>query len=344
VVRAGETLWRVAEKTLGDGKRWREILELNPTAIPAPDRLVGGTKLIIPARSPRAAVNPTARPAPVDTGRSAIPPTRAERSVFYQDRPGGVGSRLLGTDSLGKGGRAVNDSIRPAPTVRAWEYVSAPFVVDAPMLDRAGRCLSIDAGSQGSAHGATSTVRFGDRIRLRPPDGVPTIVDTRLLVARPGPMLGDLGRLVTPTGIARITQPASANASAVAQIVAQFDTLSCGDLLLRLEVPRTTLEAKPAAVSSGPAGSVVWVASTAVLPSLQHRVIIDLGAAAGLKPGDQVTLFSPARMDSGGTGADRVALATVLRVGSRASSALIVRQARAGISIGTPVRVTAKLP
>jgi nucleoid-associated protein YgaU len=44
---AGENLWRIAERALGDGKRWREIAALNPKV--DPDRLVVGTVLALPA-------------------------------------------------------------------------------------------------------------------------------------------------------------------------------------------------------------------------------------------------------------------------------------------------------
>jgi len=45
----GESLWKIAERTLGDGKRWREIAELNPAI--DPDRLELGALLKLPARS-----------------------------------------------------------------------------------------------------------------------------------------------------------------------------------------------------------------------------------------------------------------------------------------------------
>jgi nucleoid-associated protein YgaU len=46
-VRAGDSLWRIAARSLGDGERWREIVALNPGL--DPDRLTVGTRLALPS-------------------------------------------------------------------------------------------------------------------------------------------------------------------------------------------------------------------------------------------------------------------------------------------------------
>jgi len=46
-VREGDCLWKISEKYLGDGKRWREILELNPE-IKDPDLIFKGRYIRIP--------------------------------------------------------------------------------------------------------------------------------------------------------------------------------------------------------------------------------------------------------------------------------------------------------
>lgn len=64
----GESLWKIAERTLGDGKRWREIAALNPKV--NPDKLVAGTVLKLPAggassAAPRASEATPAKKEPV---------------------------------------------------------------------------------------------------------------------------------------------------------------------------------------------------------------------------------------------------------------------------------------
>lgn len=70
-VRPGETLWRLAERHLGDGRRWPEILELNRGRIADPDLIRAGWVLRVPMVSPPAATQPDA-PLP-----SATPPEAA---------------------------------------------------------------------------------------------------------------------------------------------------------------------------------------------------------------------------------------------------------------------------
>ncbi len=48
-VASGDSLWKIAARTLGDGNRWKEIADLNPKV--RPDRLVEGQVLVLPAGS-----------------------------------------------------------------------------------------------------------------------------------------------------------------------------------------------------------------------------------------------------------------------------------------------------
>lgn len=52
----GENLWRIAERALGDGKRWGEIASLNPKV--DPDKLLLGQVLVLPASARTPAATP----------------------------------------------------------------------------------------------------------------------------------------------------------------------------------------------------------------------------------------------------------------------------------------------
>jgi nucleoid-associated protein YgaU len=47
-VKPGDSLWKFAASRLGDGRRWRELLTLNP-GLPNPDRLEVGSQIVVPA-------------------------------------------------------------------------------------------------------------------------------------------------------------------------------------------------------------------------------------------------------------------------------------------------------
>ncbi len=48
VVKKGDSLWKIAEKELGSGHRWKYLYELNKDKIKTPGKLKAGQKLIIP--------------------------------------------------------------------------------------------------------------------------------------------------------------------------------------------------------------------------------------------------------------------------------------------------------
>jgi nucleoid-associated protein YgaU len=46
----GDTLWKISEKTLGDGARYKEIFEANKPMLSDPDKIYPGQVLRIPAK------------------------------------------------------------------------------------------------------------------------------------------------------------------------------------------------------------------------------------------------------------------------------------------------------
>jgi hypothetical protein len=343
VVRAGDTLWRIALDSLGDARRWREILQLNPRLASAPDRLEAGTRLLLPGRAqpaPAPLVFPSAgaRRVEADTIVPRAGTSTTGRSVFYRQSPSTpTPPPPLTLGSEADTGRQID---RPA-AVRVWEFISAPYVVDENTLRPAGRCVSVHASRV--ATGPSSAVRFGDRLAVAMLAGAGVPNGTRFVSVRKGPILPGLGQVMIPTGVLRIVASGGANTPTQAEVMAQFDELSCDDILVGFTLPADTTTARPLPVSNGATGRVVWIEGTALLPSLQHAVIIDLGTRDGLKMGDQVALVSSTGEGPGALASD-VAIAAIVRVAPRAATAIIIRQSSAAIEVGMRARVTAKLP
>ena len=325
VVKAGETLWSLAQTYLGDSQRWREILALN-SSVRAPNALTVGSSIRIP-------VSGAARRATPDTARRVVvpndpppPPPRnpasdtTRRTIFYGNQPGGGFIRI---------DTARRVPVDPGVPARVYEAMSSPFVADAAVLDQAGRCLSVGPAGARESGG----VLLHGTLNIELPNG--SIPDTsyRWLLVRRGPLLAGLGAVVIPTGVVRLTSITSGTA----EIVAQFDAMSCSDAVLRANVLPATPRGRLTPVTDGPTGSVVWVASESLLPTLQHALILDIGTESGLRPGDRVTVY-------GENGTAVVASADIVRVDRRSATALVVRQSLGSLAAGLRVRVTEKLP
>ncbi|MCZ6691029.1 MAG: LysM peptidoglycan-binding domain-containing protein [Planctomycetota bacterium] len=84
-VRDGESLWTIAKEIYGDGERWRSLYDANRVRISNPDRLVAGTRLVLP-------------------GAQRTTRSRSTRSGFYVVRDGdtlyGIARSLLGKGVL----------------------------------------------------------------------------------------------------------------------------------------------------------------------------------------------------------------------------------------------------
>jgi len=48
VIQKGDSLWKIAEKELGSGHRWKYLYELNKDKIKNPNKLKAGQKIVIP--------------------------------------------------------------------------------------------------------------------------------------------------------------------------------------------------------------------------------------------------------------------------------------------------------
>lgn len=93
-VREGDSLYRIAARTLGDGNRWREIQQLNPDQVGTDGIINEGMKLKLPS---------SARVTAPATQRKSAPTKQAERKstktyiVVPGDTLGEISVRLLGT-------------------------------------------------------------------------------------------------------------------------------------------------------------------------------------------------------------------------------------------------------
>jgi hypothetical protein len=213
--------------------------------------------------------------------------------------------------------------------MRVGEYRAAPWVERQGAPRGAGRIVS-SADIPGIA-AATERNRFQphDRLFVTPPSGANPAAGDQYLAFKLGPQLKGLGQVVIPTAVLLVERPGSGEATRV-RIVQQFEQVALGDGLIPLDTTVRPSGARPSPVQGGATAKVVWLKDAPVLASLQQYAVIDAAASAGLRPGDEVTLFQPRREAQRGVRLPEVAIAT----------AEVVR----AIHTGTPARVTARIP
>jgi hypothetical protein len=316
VVRPGDTLWNLAVTYLGEGNRWREILALN-TSVREAHSLTWRRS----AHAPQRRRHPPPRRRGPLVQRS--PGQNAAQTIFGLQPAGG----FMPPDS----NRIVQvDSTVPAGV---YEALSAPFVGDSLVFAGSGRCLSAGLAAAAEARG----VQLNETLSIQIPRGAAAPAGSRWLLVRRGPVLFGLGDVGIPTGVVRLTSNTNAGVPGVAEVVAQFDVMSCDDMVLAIDRMPSRPQGSRTPVTNGARGLVAWVANESLLPSLTHALILDIGAAAGVRLGDRVTIYA-------GDGTAVVASADVVRVTTRSATVLVVRQSLPSLAAGLPVRVTEKLP
>jgi len=153
------------------------------------------------------------------------------------------------------------------------------------------------------------------------------------------------GQIVVPTGILVVEKPGAEEATLV-RIERMFGEVKIGNRFIPLERIQLPTDARPAPVDLGVRGRVIWVASKAVLPSIQHYLLIDASRKDGVSLGDQFTLMQGRiELDRGVRLPEQpVALAQVVRVTERGATVMIVDQVQPKVREGMEARLTAKMP
>jgi hypothetical protein len=105
-------------------------------------------------------------------------------------------------------------------------------------------------------------------------------------------------------------------------------------------------DARPSPVDLGVRTKVIWVSSQAVLPSIQHYLMLDASRNDGVAIGDHFTLVrGRVELDGNVTLPEQpIALAQVMRVTERGTTVMILDQEQPKIREGTEARLTAKMP
>ena len=336
VVKTGDTLWDLAGAYLTDPFLWPEIYRINTDVVEDPHWIYPGEVLQIPG--PGELTVPADQPLPVEQGvedQRPVGPTifaRAQTGPKYGPRQLTANRRVASPDDLERA------------AVREGEFIAAPWMVRNGGPEQHGRIV---ATSELPGIGQASyPIRLSpqDRIYVKLPRDVSATVGERYLSYELGPSMPQ-GQIVVPTGILIVEKPGTDEATLV-RIERMFGEVKIGNRFIPLERIQLPTDARPAPVDLGVRGRVIWVASKAVLPSIQHYLLIDASRKDGVSLGDQFTLMQGrVDLDRGVRLPEQpVALAQVVRVTERGATVMIVDQVQPKVREGMEARLTAKMP
>ena len=336
VVKTGDTLWDLAGAYLSDPFLWPEIYRINTDVVEDPHWIYPGEVLQIPG--PGELTVAADQPLPVEQGvedQRPVGPTifaRAQTGPSYGPRQLTANRRVASPDDVERA------------AVREGEFIAAPW------MDRNGgpeqHCRIVATSELPGIGQASYPIRLSpqDRIYVTLPRDVSATVGERYLSYELGPSMPQ-GQIVVPTGILIVEKPGTDEATLV-RIERMFGEVKIGNRFIPLERIQLPTDARPAPVDLGVRGRVIWVASKAVLPSIQHYLLIDASRKDGVSLGDQFTLMQGrVELDRGVRLPEQpVALAQVVRVTERGATVMIVDQVQPKVREGMEARLTAKMP
>jgi LysM repeat protein len=346
-VKKGDTLWDLAKQYLSNPYLWPQIHHINTDVVKDPHWIYPGEVLRIPGAAPVVAA----------TDQTATPQTTAadsavQRTASTTDRSSGPAAPTVFINGV-QGRRTVSSRIEtpdeyPHTAVRAGEFYAAPWV------DRSG-----GAAGQGRLIASAEIpgiAQASGRSRLLPhergyvtlPAGTTAAKGDRLLVFAPGAELSGGAQVMQPTGILEVERAAEGEAATV-RIVQQFGYVEVGQRVVPLQRFTMSTEARPEPVEGGLESEVTAVPTRAVLPTVGYYVILSATAREGVDVGDVFMLYRPRTSTAvaGGTTAtlpeEPIALAQVVKVTERGTTAMIVDQRHPAVKPGVHARLTAKI-
>jgi len=378
VVAAGETLWSIAQLYFNDPLLWPEIYRLNTVVIDDPHWIYPGEELNLaaaggvaqapdttavavapqntgdtvraqpaplpPADTVKAAAPVAVTPPPetttvvLDTTQAveAVPPPPPEPSLTY----------LTVFERRRTAGQEVRDvlkaySNRPYRPLRRGEFYAAGFLTEEEKLPY-GRVIgntSLPAIPRFTDR--TSALPF-DQLAIEPAHNASYHVGDSLLVVRIDRDIANWGKVVVPTGVARVTEVQ--RHQVLADVIMQFYPVRDDQLVLPLEPFKDPGQVRPTPVEEGLEGTVIAARDIHVLPGPQQIVFINRGRAEGVSPGDVFEVFKPAT-GVPGTSSEQVQMTLeIVHTRDHSSSGLVLNIDRPHLVPGMPVRLIRKMP
>ena len=361
LVSEGETLWTLAQLYLGDAFLWPEIYRLNTLVVEDPHWIFPGEelRLVPPDTVLVASTGPVPDPnqqlpvgdsvlIPVadsvdlrDVGDPELenqvteappppppppPPSRGARTVFKQP---GENVKL---------GLTVNRQPPPRPSGRV-QFYSSGYLTEDEQFPWAEVLGAVDQPTLSTLR-ATSAATVFEQISVRAPNNAAYQIGDSLMLSRLSRVVPGWGRLVVPTGIARVV--AVDGRDVWAQIETQFDRVADGQVALPLEPFRDRRGVDPLPIENGMRGSIITVRDRNPLAGFLNIVFIDRGRVDGIVPGDEFEVI--VEQEDSELPTTRIGIIQVTHVRQRSAAAVITGLTGVGVGPGAVIRLIRKMP
>ncbi|MEP6572119.1 MAG: LysM peptidoglycan-binding domain-containing protein [Gemmatimonadota bacterium] len=379
-VRAGDTLWGLARQYLNDPLLWPEIYRLNTLVVEDPHWIYPGEVLQLSSNGPVASVPTADTPAPTatvstsqaqgdavspDSGRAdsaqAAQPSESEQAAAPAETQV-TETQLNTTEPVGREtGNADLDvlfgpSRRSAPTgmaglspkayhpIRRSEFYSSGFLSEGESMPF-GELLGPVTPEQIRTVSDRAAINIFTKIAVMPPTGATYQVGDSVLIVRVDRNIEGWGKVIVPTGIARILDVSTKENTA--EVIAEYGAIRIDQFTLPLEKYSNPGNVHAVPISDGVQGALIASRDPQDLKGPQDVVFIDKGKKDGVALGD---IFEVRRTSSSSgdrqaaTVPEVMATMQVVHVRERSATAVLLTVTSPDMSPGTNVRQIAKLP
>ena len=263
----------------------------------------------------------------------AIAQDPPERTVFYPEKAEPDAEPEVTVPAEGTG---------EVPFISPGDYHSAGFVAEPWEVTPIGFLAERRTGTVVPAR-LTPIITLHDLVYLavtRPGEMEP---GDRVQLVRGEAALPGVGRVYRVTGMVRVVEVEGATATG--EVVEVYHAIREGDLALPTTPFPVAPGITPMPVERGVEGRILAFQEPTLIPMTQNVVFVDLGAASGIREGDELLAFIPEQLRDWGLRPEiPVALLRVVRVTDRVASARVHALELPALEAGLPVRLVARMP
>jgi len=342
-VKAGDTLWELARRHLGDPFLWPQIYRLNTGIVEDPHWIYPGVVLQLAAGEGVQSVPAEDTPAPAQEQAPAPEPARpglVEAPPRQGEYPMPEFARQKRSESAEGLGGYVNQEYRP---LRPGEFYSSGFLTEEQPIP-SGILLGEITPPQIRNLSERGTASIYTQVGIRAPEGATYAKGDTLTAYETELGFPGYGEIVIPTGLVRITGQSEHQYLGV--VVAVFGALRSGQRVMPTEKfqPGPMARAVPTSDTLN-----AWVLGGREIRELKHpqnRILIDMGRAAGVAPGDifEIRRTPGPRVNAADAIDELMATGQVVRVGERSATVLLLHVVSPDIPPGMRARRIARLP